>query len=313
MRCMAILCAVDFSAGSALALSCAREIADYYAQPLTVATVVDPLLAAAEHMQSGQNPLALVRQALEDFVQARVGGGAAAGQHLHVRIGDPAAEIIALAPTVHAQLIVSGTQGGEGVQKLIFGSVAERLLRSSPLPTLVVPPAFADSARHVMGTLREVLVPVDFHEHAIDDALVAARVARSSHATLRLLHVVPGADDRRWTVLVPMVSARLAEQLSGAREASTAQAHAAVQRLAETLDTLPAPQVLVREGSAPEQIARAAADDRTDLIVLGLRGASGLRTAQMGSVAYRVLCLSPVPVLALPHETRGTHVLGFLG
>jgi hypothetical protein len=46
---------------------------------------------------------------------------------------------------------------------------------------------------------------------------------------------------------------------------------------------------------------------------MGLRGAGGSSSDRVGSVAYRVLCLSPVPVLALPAKSREAHVLGFLG
>ena len=46
-----------------------------------------------------------------------------------------------------------------------------------------------------LGAMEEVLAPIDFHDHAFDDARLADRVARASHARLRLLHVRAGGDD----------------------------------------------------------------------------------------------------------------------
>jgi nucleotide-binding universal stress UspA family protein len=62
-----------------------------------------------------------------------------------------------------------------------------------------------------------------------------------------------------------------------------------------------------------DELARAAARETVDLVVMGLRGAATSDTGRVGSVAYRMLTLSPVPVLALPAESRQAHVLGFLG
>lgn len=310
---MSILCAVDFSDASALALTCAREIADHYAQPLGIVTVVDPLLAAAEQVQGGTDPVPVVRQALSAFVEERVGAGSAAGQHLHVRIGDSADEVVRLARDSHIQLIVVGTQGSTGVAKLMFGSVAERLLRTTDRPVLVVPPAFAQSSRHVMGSLREILVPVDFHDHAFDDARVAAHVAMSSHARLQLVHVLPEDAMGHWTIVRSLAAPELLEQLEQARSMRAEKALAALQRLAEALEVSPAPHVRVLEGNVTDELARAAARDTVDLVVMGLRGAHAPEAGGVGSIAYRVLTMSPVPVLALPAASRQAHVLGFLG
>ena len=45
--------------------------------------------------------------------------------------------------------------------------------------------------------------------------------------------------------------------------------------------------------------------EEVDLVVLGLRGTPGGMGTRVGAVAYRVLCASPAPVLAVPHEARG--------
>lgn len=309
---MSILCAVDFSDTSALALQCAREIADHHAQPLTIVTVVDPLLAAAEQVQAGEDAASVIRRSLADFVEGHVGGGRAAGQHLQVRIGEVAHEVLHLARDVHAQLLVIGSQGTTGVEKLMFGSIAEGLLRTTDRPVLVVPPAFGTSSRHVLGHLRHVLVPVDFHDHALQDARVAARVAQASHARLHLLHVLPDVGMTRWTVVQPLAAPQLAEQWQHAHLGRSDKAMAALQRLAQALDLRDEPLMEVVEGSVGEVMAGITTREPVDLVVIGLRGAASEHSGRVGSVAYRVLSRCPVPVLALPAD-RSPQVLGFLG
>lgn len=310
---MSILCAVDFSPPSAVALTCAARIATRFAQPLTVLTVADPLLVAAERLQTRGDPVALLTRALTDFVDETLGAGAAGRHRTMVAMGEPSVEIRRAADGGSAQLLVIATQGASGVKKFMFGSVADRVLRAATQPVLVVPPTVAAGPMRTIGDLQEVLMPVDFHAHALEDAQVACRVARASHARLRLLHVTPSDDAGRWTVLRARVAPQLADELDGPRLSQVEKARGALQRLAGALDLSPAPEIEVERGPVADRIAEVAGRADVDLVVLGLRGAAGVFSARVGAVAYRVVCVSPALVLALPHETRAARVLGFLG
>lgn len=59
---------------------------------------------------------------------------------VHVRLGEPAAALHQVAIDVDADLIVVGTHGRKGVEKLILGSVAEELMRMARLPVVVAHP-----------------------------------------------------------------------------------------------------------------------------------------------------------------------------
>lgn len=310
---MAILCAVDFSDASGLALTAADRIAATFHEPLFVVHVADPLLAAAEGVRSGSEPIALVTSALASFVDQTLGAGAAARHQLRVPVGEPSSRTLAIADEVDAQLVILATRGESGVGKFVFGSIAERVLRNTTRPVLVVPPAVGGGPMRTLGGMQEVLAPIDFHENALEDVRIADRVARASHARLRLLHVVPSVAAGRWAVLQQPMAAQLDEQLGGAKATALEAARAALEQLADSLGGTPGPTLEVTEGSIAEQIAAVADRADVDLVVLGLRGVPGLLgNTRVGSVAYRVLCASPVPVLALPHEARQSDTLAFL-
>ena len=55
-----------------------------------------------------------------------------------VRIGDPATEIVAAAKEINADLIAMTTHGRTGLGRLLFGSVAEAVLRGSPIPVFLM-------------------------------------------------------------------------------------------------------------------------------------------------------------------------------
>lgn len=62
---------------------------------------------------------------------------------VHTRIGDPTREIISLAHEMAAGLIIVGTHGRKGLQRVIMGSVAEKIVRFAPCPVLVMRPTEA--------------------------------------------------------------------------------------------------------------------------------------------------------------------------
>jgi len=76
--------------------------------------------------------------------------------------GDAAEEILRLAPAVQCDLIVMGTQGKTGLERLWIGSVAEEVLRKAPCPvlTLKMPPGFSPSVRTSSSSNQAVVVDV---------------------------------------------------------------------------------------------------------------------------------------------------------
>lgn len=66
------------------------------------------------------------------------------GKRPHVKtrvaIGDPAEEILGHVASEKIELVIMGTHGRKGLERVIFGSVAERVIKTSPVPVLSVNP-----------------------------------------------------------------------------------------------------------------------------------------------------------------------------
>jgi nucleotide-binding universal stress UspA family protein len=77
-----------------------------------------------------------------DALAARVAALAAQGVGARAVVvdGQPDVEIVRVAAEHHAQMIVMGTQGRTGLDRLLLGSVAERVVRTAPCPVLTVRP-----------------------------------------------------------------------------------------------------------------------------------------------------------------------------
>jgi universal stress protein A len=56
----------------------------------------------------------------------------------HVTLGDPAGEIVALADELGADLVVVGNHGGDALQRLLTGSVAQKVVRDAACTVVVV-------------------------------------------------------------------------------------------------------------------------------------------------------------------------------
>lgn len=54
--------------------------------------------------------------------------------------GDPAEEIVSYVKENHIDMIIMGTHGRKGMDRVIFGSVAENVVRNSPVPVMTVNP-----------------------------------------------------------------------------------------------------------------------------------------------------------------------------
>ncbi|MFO8034419.1 MAG: universal stress protein [Candidatus Bipolaricaulota bacterium] len=146
-----ILCPTDFSEPSQEALDVAVEFAHLFQAELLVVHVVSPVPTVAAPAESigfdvgayQQGLSESAERSLDELVKERVPANIVS--HYMVAHGDAAHEIIRLAEKNSADLIITATRGASGWRAFMFGSVAERIVRTSPYPVLTVPPPGEES------------------------------------------------------------------------------------------------------------------------------------------------------------------------
>jgi nucleotide-binding universal stress UspA family protein len=292
-----ILCPIDFSDGSAGALRYAAAIASHFTTRLILLTVEDPLLTEAAVLRTGivWDPEECKRE-MAYFAAKTFGpdSPALATLEYDVAVGKPAPEILRVARERSCDLIVISTHGLTGIRKLFFGSTTERVLRETTRPVLITPPVdpgpiSLDDAKKV---LRRIVVPVDLSPASRHQAAIAAGLSDAvGGVPLILVHVIEPVKTR--------LAARL--HLPGIEADRRAVAEDALQEITASLPPRVHSEALVAYGDPAEELAKVAHDRGAGLVVMGLHG-SPLMGPRMGSVTYRMLCLSPTLVLALPPE-----------
>jgi nucleotide-binding universal stress UspA family protein len=289
-----ILCPIDYSEASAAALRCAAAIAEHFLTRLIVITVEDPLLTAAMDLGTGVywTPEGS-EQEIAKFVADTFADdpSALALCEYDVAVGKPPVEILRVARQRSCDLIVMSSHGLTGVRKLILGSTTERVLRDTTIPVLVTPPLspgriHVEDAKRAIGS---IVVPVDLTPASLHQTQVARGLAEAFGLPIVLVHVVEP------------VRSRLLARLHLAGLDADRQA-AAEDKLAELVATMPRrlrPEALIAHGDPADEIARVVRERKAGLVVMGLHG-SPLLGPRMGSVTYRMLCQTPMLVLALP-------------
>jgi nucleotide-binding universal stress UspA family protein len=104
-------------------------------------------------------------------------------------------EILSTATAVVSDVIVMGTHGRTGLRRLLFGSVAERVVRRSPAPVVAVPPGVWRKPQSSIR-LASVLCAVDFYEPSSRAVDYAASIAAAASARLVLAHVLEWSEEK---------------------------------------------------------------------------------------------------------------------
>lgn len=205
--------------------------------------------------------------------------------------GSPAEGILTTAREVQADLIVMGTRGYRGLDKWLHGSVAEEVLRSSPIPVVTVGP-HARRAAAAGKPIKSIIFATSLKAQATDAVNVGLiyKWIERLHGHLTLLHVAP--DEHKH---------KLAQE-----ESLRAREHELHALLPENVFRDGLVDAQVRTGRAGHEILAASAN--ADLITLGaLRNPVLGRLAPEGTL-YQILAEAHCPVATLHSEhTRARH------
>lgn len=138
-----VLLATDGSTPVNRALDHAVTLAAETGATLSVLSVVDTADIGLFSGTDTDTVDDLLRSAAQTAVDDAGDRAAAAGVDVvrTVRVGSPHREICAHADEIEADVVIVGTHGRTGLSRALLGSVATRVVRTSTVPVLVVPPA----------------------------------------------------------------------------------------------------------------------------------------------------------------------------
>ena len=288
-----ILCPIDLSDASAHALEHAAASARWYGAQLTVVHVYStPLLWNATAI-SGEVvvlPPIQLQDVIEEVRRFCTRVLAEGSPEIIVTEGHAVKEIVLLAERIAADLLVMGTHGRGGFERLFLGSVTEKVLRTTNRPVLTVPPPMqtpnADPVHY-----KNILCPLDFSEASSRALEYALSLAKKTDACVTPLHVVEGFIDSPELNInahynVPEYRGYLMEDAMTRLKAAIADDRALCKSEPEVVS-----------GKASREILRMAVVTQADLIVMGVHGTGA--ADRFGSTTHRIVREAPCPVLTL--------------
>jgi nucleotide-binding universal stress UspA family protein len=201
-----------------------------------------------------------------------------------IRAGGAAATILRVAREEKVSLTVLSTHGRTGLPRLVLGSVAETVLRSSPSPVFLVrsfTPGLDVPSRGKTESapFHAVLVPLDGSELSLRVIPLVLDLVRPLDARAILLYVhEPPGPNPHW-----LIPERPLEDVE--------------RQLRE--HTVPV-TTAIREGDPAAEILAAARTNAADLLVMATHGRSGPVRWLFGSVTESVLRSAEIPLLVVP-------------
>jgi nucleotide-binding universal stress UspA family protein len=190
-------------------------------------------------------------------------------------------------------IIVAGTHGRRGVQRILLGSVAEEIVRRADCPVLTVREPDS-AATEIDGTVSSILVPIDFSKHSREALRYAREIGGIYNANIHLLHVVE--ENLHPAFYVGGVGS-IYDVQPDIDEKATTELHTFFEETegpaVENVSTH------VATGRAARKITTFAESGEVDLLVMSTHGLTGLEHFFLGSVAEKVVRRSPIPVFTV--------------
>ncbi len=304
---MIVVCGIDGSASSHAAARAAAAFAKLSKGSLTLAYVQEALVLSIEPI-TGATPLALANtQYLEADRQRMHAELEREGERLarefgiqvqHViHTGLPDQELVRVAEERKAQLLVVASLGRRASTLWRFGSVADRLSQSSPVPLLVVRRAEAFTRWALEGRALTTVVALGTGKPTRAAVKAALGLVKLGACALSEVHVYDPLEEARRRGLEdsesPEIRARLEQALAHELPRRTAAEDSAAEAR-----FVPLPS----RGQVAETLAEFAAETEADLLVLGAHRHGALRRRLLGSVSYTVLPMVETNVLVVPPE-----------
>lgn len=279
-----VVFATDFSNCSENAGRYAHLLARYYGAKLVV---THAFLSSQAAMEAEALSHKLSRERQEIFDRLSRTASALSKDNVEASPvlleGTTETAIAALAEHHGPSLVVLGTHGAGRVLRSFIGSTADRILRSTPWPCLVVGPHVPLASDHSVP-FKRILYATDLSPAAARASIYAVSLARESGANIDVLNVVPAN-----TVEHP-------DRLGELEKHFYEELDRLVPKQARDFCN---PRTFVETGNAHQQINEHIRNHDVDLLVIGVRKSSHLDLEMRTSDAFRLVVESPCPVLTI--------------
>ncbi len=291
---------LDGSNLAEMVLPCALNLAERLQATLILFHVVEK---AAPHAVHGQHHLQDVAEAKDylDQVASRLSSaGVSISQDVHeVQETGVAQTIRDHSEELQADLIVLCAHGNGGLRDMLFGSIAQQVIRQGTVPVLFIRPETVKDADR--KPIQQILLPLDgskSHEGAIP---VAVSLAAKCDAKIRLLTVIPTAET---LPIKEAITGRVSPRLTSiALDQSIQQAKDYLQKISQNISAqgVPVSGIILR-GDVPTKLMEVITAEGSDLVIMATHGHSAIDAHWEGSLTPRFLPKTSVPVILV----RGT-------
>jgi len=222
----------------------------------------------------------------------------------HYLTGVPDEAIDKLAQEIGADCIIMGTRGWRGMDRVLLGSTAERVVMTAPCPVLTVrrqtDPAQAKEGVPSKGKAQpptapafpptRLLVAIDFSDCSQDAMEYACEVAKDFEVAVTLLHI---REPIAYGLDFTLAHLEMEKEQSWKMEKRLKEFCQVFQEKGLTAS------YLMKQPPIADAILHSLEETEANLIVMGTHGRRGFSRLLMGSVASSVLRRSPVPVLTV--------------
>jgi nucleotide-binding universal stress UspA family protein len=297
-----VLCPIDFSDASAKALTYAAAFARWHHGHLTLLHVAPTFDMV--NVQSGAlgEAVRVVQPPSRAEVEAELrrlaerAGADTERLTLAAVEGSATATILDEALTRRAALVVMGTHGRGGFDRMLLGSVTEKVLRKAPCPVLTVPPHAP--AVHVDDVaVTRILCAMDYSPAALQALGFALAIGRQRHAAITVLQVVEWLAEEEPPEMAHFNVAEF-------RGALITDAHERLRAvISEAAPGRAGVEDAVVIGRAHRAVIATAEDKGADLIVMGTQGRGAVGAALFGSTTQHVVRAASCPVLTVQGVT----------
>jgi nucleotide-binding universal stress UspA family protein len=292
VRFQKILCPVDFFQPSTHAFNYALRIAANYGASVHALHVVAPVIPAAYGAPFSVEDLTADLEKESRRLLEKLKTGARNNRvsiTTEIKLGDIDLEIRRSVEEQKADLVAMGTHGRRGFERLVIGSVTERMIRHCPVPLITVGPGRKGTAP---PDIRRILVTTDFSAGTPDAMSYALSIAKESQAKVTLLHVVHD--------IAVDITSKYREPLLRGIETE-------LQKLVPE-DALDEVKTRIEVGVPYEFIPNFLRTEKFDLLVMNIHGKSLLDRALVGSTAERTVRAAAdiCPVLLIPPLNSAT-------